>query len=267
MIAERDIRRAAEILGRCRLDRRPVQALPVDCRPRDEAEGYAVQDALHAWQEAAGLGGLVGYKIGCTNRAMQALMGVDIPCAGGMLAANLHDGEAAFQLSRFVRVGVECEIGMRMATDVPADGAPYTGDAIAEHVAACMAAAEIVDDRYVDFRALGVPNLIADDFFAAAAVVGDEVAAWRDVDLASLTGTTRVNGAEAGRGRGADVMGHPLEALAWLANTLAGRGRSLKSGDLVLTGSMVLVQWIDGPADVEISVAGLGEVRVRFDEG
>jgi 2-oxo-3-hexenedioate decarboxylase/2-keto-4-pentenoate hydratase len=89
---------------------------------------------------------------------------------------------------------------------------------------------------------------------------------WREIDLAGVTGTTRINGAEAGRGRGSDVMGHPLEALAWLANTLAGRGRSLKRGDLVLTGSMVLVQWLDGPAEVEVSVAGLGEVRVRFDE-
>ena len=78
-------------------------------------------------------------------------------------------------------------------------------------------------------------------------------------------GTTTVDGVEAGRGRGADVMGNPLEALAWLANALAERGRALGRGDIVLTGALVAVQWLVGPADVVAAVSGLGRVNARFE--
>lgn len=267
MNSKPDVHRAAQILGQARLDRRPLGPLPDDCRPNNEAEGFAIQEALHRWQAEAGLGGQAGYKIACTAAAMQELLGIDAPCVGGILAANLYDHEVVFPMSGFVHVGIECEVAMRLASDVAASGAPYSGDGMVEHVEACMAAAEIVDNRYEDFRSFGVPCLIADDFFCAGAVVGEPVKNWREIDLKGVTGTTRIDGVEGGRGCGADVMGHPLEALAWLANTLAAHGRSLKRGDLVLTGSMVVVQWLDGPADVEVLVDGLGQVRIRFDEG
>ena len=259
-----DFARAAALLGRARLDRQAIGLLPDDCRPRDEAEGYAVQDALHDWQAKAGQGGLAGYKIGCTTPVMQEALGIGNPCAGGLLAANVHAERAAFRLSDYLRVGVECEIAVRLAADAPARQAPYTRDDIAGLVAACMVAIEVVEDRYADARTLGAPALIADDFFQAAAVVGEPVTAWRDIDLAGVAASTSVNGAEAGRGRGADVMGHPFEALAWLANALSARGRGLRQGDLVLTGSMVIVQWIEAPAVVSASVTGLGGVEVRF---
>ena len=102
-----------------------------------------------------------------------------------------------------------------------------------------MAGMEIVDDRYVDYKSLDTPTLIADDFFDAGCVLGQSVDDWRRLDLSALIGVTRINGAEVGRGRSADVMGHPFEALAWLANNLARRGRSLQAGEFVFTGSVV----------------------------
>ena len=127
-----------------------------------------------------------------------------------------------------------------------------------------MAAIEIVDDRYDDFRALDAASLIADDFFSAGAVVGAPVAAWRGLDLAALRGTMTINDEVVGSGIGADVMGHPFEALAWLANHAAATGRPLAEGDVVLTGSVVETRWV-GPGDsVRIEVEGLGEASVSF---
>ena len=256
---------AARLLDGARRAHHPVEPLPDVCRPLDAKAGYAVQDALHAHQAAHGMGGLAGYKIGCTTRVMQEMLGIDSPCAGGILARNVFQARAAFRLSDCVGAGAECEIAMRLSRDVPASGAPYSGERAGEYVESCMAAMEVVENRYSDFAALGVPTLIADDFFQRAVVVGEPVHAWREVDLAAAVGTTTVDGAEAGRGVGADVMGNPLEALAWLANALAERGRSLGRGDIVLTGALVAVQWLDGPADVVAAVSGLGRVDARFE--
>ena len=139
---------------------------------------------------------------------------------------------------------------------------PDRGSAAVE---ACLAAIEVVDDRYSDFRELGVPTLVADDFFAAGCVLGPPVTGWRDFDLAALEAATAIDGVEIGRGHGADVMGHPLEALAWLANGMAGRGRGLRRGQFVLTGSIVAVHWLAPGESAAVEVEGLGAVRVRFD--
>jgi 2-oxo-3-hexenedioate decarboxylase/2-keto-4-pentenoate hydratase len=128
-----------------------------------------------------------------------------------------------------------------------------------------MAGMEIVDDRYVDYKSLDTPTLIADDFFDAGCVLGEPVAAWRSLDLASLSGVTRINGVEVGRGRGADVMGHPFEALAWLANSLAHRGRHLRAGEFVFTGSVVETKWVNRGDRVVMQIERLGTVEAVFE--
>jgi 2-oxo-3-hexenedioate decarboxylase/2-keto-4-pentenoate hydratase len=126
-----------------------------------------------------------------------------------------------------------------------------------------MAAIEIVDDRYEDWRTTDTPTLIADDFFAAGCVLGDPVA--DPGDPAALTGTTSINGVEAGRGVGRDVMGHPLNALAWIASSLAERGKHLRAGEIVLLGSLVETKWLSRGDEVAIEVSGLGRVEMRVE--
>ena len=138
---------------------------------------------------------------------------------------------------------------MRLGRPLPAAEAPFDRADVAAAVESCMAAIEIVDDRYDDFRALDAASLVADDFFSAGAVLGAPVSVpisgWSGLDLAALRGTMTINDAEVGSGTGADVMGHPFEALAWLANHAAATGRPLAEGDVVLTGSIVETNWVE----------------------
>jgi len=106
-----------------------------------------------------------------------------------------------------------------------------------------MAGMELVDARYVDYSKLDTPTLIADDFFDAGCVLGPEVTDWRRIDLGALGGVTTINGSEAGRGRSGDVMGHPFEALAWLASLMSQRGHGLRAGEFIFTGSVVETKW------------------------
>jgi 2-keto-4-pentenoate hydratase len=80
--------------------------------------------------------------------------------------------------------------------------------------------------------------------------------------LSEVIGQTFIHGVEVGRGTGSDVMGHPHAALAWLANNLAGRGRLLRAGQIVLTGSLVQTVWLAPEDKVVVTVSGLGSVAL-----
>jgi len=261
-------RRAAQIIASARIGRIPLGRLPDDCRPDGEAVGYDVQDAVHAALSDRGWGALAGYKIGCTTAIMQAHLGLNSPCGGGVFESGVLHGAADLAVEDYVRVGAEIEIAVRMGADLPGDFtgdlAPFDRKTVASAVESCMAAMEIVDNRYEDSATMGTATLIADDFFGAGCLLGAPVVEWRDLDLGAATGRLLVDGVEIGRGRGADVMGHPFEALAWLANNLAARGRMLRRGDIVLTGSLVRVHYPAPGETVDIVIDGLGGVRARF---
>ena len=265
MIANTAAERAAELIGEARNAGRRVGPLPADCTPANEVDGYTAQSALHAWLAEIGSGPLVGYKVGCTTPVMQEIVGVPNPAYGGVMTMGTHLGSAAFAAVAFQNPGIECEVAVRISNNTEPDRTDYNRSSIAGHVGSCMAAMEIVDNRYGDFKTAGAPLMIADDFFHAACVLGPEIEAWNDLDLAALEGRTKIDGTTVGTGLGAAVMGHPLEAVAWLANALAARGRNLAAGQLVLCGSFVAVHWIDAyPTEAVVEVDGLGTVAARF---
>jgi 2-keto-4-pentenoate hydratase len=258
-----DIRTAAKTIAAARRNRTPLPPLAPDAAPGSEAEGYRIQDAVHKLL-AAELGALVGYKIGCTSPVMQQYLDIPHPCGGGVFAKGVFDSGASLSTKDFVRVGVECEIAVRLARDLALTEEPFTAEWVAESIEAYLPAIEIVDDRYVDWQTLGAPTLVADDFFAAGCVLGKPVARIEAPDLLHVAGRAVVNGKEVGRGTGADVLGHPNNALAWLANHLAADGRGLHAGQIVLTGSLVKTVWLKAGDSVVMELEGLGTVSAKF---
>jgi 2-keto-4-pentenoate hydratase len=257
------ISEAARLIASARRTRAPLRALPADFAPQDEAEGYRTQRAVHDLL-LPHCGAIVGFKIGCTSAVMQQYLDIPHPCAGGVFARGVHDSGASLRAADFVHVGVECEIAVRLGRDLAPSRAPFTADTVGPAIEAYLPAIEIVDDRYVDWQTLGAPTLVADDFFAAGCVIGKPVARSAAPDLLDVVGRAVINGAEAGRGSGADVLGHPHHALAWLANHLAADGKGLHAGQMVLTGSLVKTVWLAAGDAVEIELSGLGRVSAEF---
>lgn len=254
---------AAKFIATARRSRAPLAALPSDVVPADEAEGYKVQRALHDLMRPQ-IGSLVGYKIGCTSKVMQEYLDIPHPCGGGVFEKGVHDSGVKLSASDYVRVGVECEIAVKLARDLLPPEQPFTAEWMGEAVEAYYPAIEIVDDRYVKWETAGAPTLVADDFFAAGCVLGAAVARSAVPDLLKVAGRAIINGKEAGRGTGADVLGHPHHALAWLANHLAGEGRGLHAGQIVLTGSLVKTVWLSAGDHVRMELDGLGVVEATF---
>jgi 2-oxo-3-hexenedioate decarboxylase/2-keto-4-pentenoate hydratase len=103
-----------------------------------------------------------------------------------------------------------------------------------------MASVEIVEHRFRDFTTAGPPSLIADDFFSCGCVLGAAITLAEAGDLAALNGGFSIDGeVPQQQGNGAAILGHPLNALAWLADHLNARGSNLKAGEVITLGSVI----------------------------
>jgi 2-keto-4-pentenoate hydratase len=240
--------------------------LPPELAPRDAEEAYAIQDCYVA-RRAERLGAIAGYKIALSSREMQRFVGVDAPQAGVMLASTLHRTPASVRAADYVRLVVEFEIAVEMAADLPAADAPYTRERIAPLIGAVMPALELADDRNADYSRLAKHplELIADNAWNEGAVLGVPLEDWRAIDLAAVRGVATINGRVVGEGMGAAAMGHPLEAVAWIANHLAAHGRGLVFRNVVITGSIITTKSVRAGDLVRFSIAELGEVELRVD--
>ena len=253
-MAEPDIRRKAERIAALFRERRPIDMLPPDLMPADLAEAYAIRGAF-AQIEAPRRGRVAGYKIGLTTPVMQKLCGVEEPCFGAIFAGEVHRGRADLAVRDYCRLGIETEIAVRLGEDLP-DGDP---ERVATAVESCMAAIEVLEDLRHDYKRLSAAAMVAGNVWNAGAVLGPPVADWRRLDLARAAARLTINGREIGRGTGGDVMGSPLNALAWLAAKLAAAGTPLERGMVVLTGSMVPIQFPEPGDHAEIGRASCRE--------
>jgi len=234
---------------------------PLTAAPPDPAAGYAIQRRL---AERLGAVPPLGFKIGATTKQMQEYLGLSGPAAGFVPRESLRPDGATLRFAEFLNVGVECEVGVRLGRDLPPG--PCTREQAADAVAEVHPAIEVVEKRYpADLATLGTPTLIADQVFHAAALMGAPVPDWRALDLGAVRGELRVNGAAKASGHGRDLLGHPFEALAWLAGSGASEVfGGLKAGQMVWLGSVTPPIWLDGPCEVEAAFDLLGTARLRF---
>lgn len=258
--------RAARQLLEAHERRSPFAPLPHDLAPKSTEEAYAIQDDFVALRSDR-FGAIAGYKIALSSAEMQRFVGVNEPQAGVMLESTLRHTPARVRSSDYVHLIVEFEIAVRIAADLPAADAPYTRARIAECVGAVMPAIEIADDRHADYSQLARHplELIADNAWNEGAVLGVPVEDWRSLDLGALRGVATINGKQVGEGVGAAALGHPLDAVAWIANHLAAHGRGLVFKDVVITGSIITTKTVRPGDLVRFELDRLGSVELRVD--
>ena len=258
--------KAAQRLLEAHAARERFAPLPAELAPRTSAEAYAIQDAFVALR-ASKLGARAGYKIALTSAEMRRFVGVDTPQAGVMLASTVQRSPGKVRAADYGRLIVEFEIAVQLAEDLPAADKPFFRDRVAKAVGAVMPALELADDRNADYARLSQHplELIAANCWNEGAVLGAPVADWRALDLAAAHASATINGKPVGEGRGADAMGHPFDAVAWLADHLASLGRGLVRGDVVITGSIVTSKFPKAGDHLRFAVAGLGQVDLQVD--
>jgi 2-keto-4-pentenoate hydratase len=257
---------AAKVLFEAHEQREPFRPLPPELAPHSAEAAYAIQDAFVALR-AQRRGAIAGYKIALSSAEMRRFVGVEQPQAGMIFESTMYRTPAAVRAADFLRLIVEFEIAVQMAEDLPAADAPFSFERVAQAVGSVMPALELADDRNADYAELAKHplELIADNSWNEGVVLGYPLAEWRALDLAAARGRASINGKPVGEGVGGDAMGHPFNAVAWIANHLAAHSRGLLRGDVVITGSIVTTKTVKPGDLVQFSVEGLGEVELRVD--
>jgi 2-keto-4-pentenoate hydratase len=235
-------------------------ALDASLRPRDRAEGYAIQAAIENYSS----GKLFGWKTAATSEAGQKHINVEGPMAGRILPETIiPDGGTASMAGNKMRVG-EPEFAFRMATDLPPRPAPYTVREVLDAVDTLHPAIEIPDSRFADFVRAGAAQIIADNACAHLFVLGAPTAAnWRARDLVEERPVITLRG-QRYIGHGKNVLGDPRIALAWLANELRALGLTLRAGEVVTTGTCHPPLPIQSGDLFEADFGALGKVSVGF---
>jgi len=233
--------------------------VPADIRPATRAEGYAVQKQLERRSAAP----LFGWKIAATSLAGQAHIAVDGPLAGRVLHETVVAGGAELPLgANHMRVA-EAEFAFRMGRALPPRAEPYTVDEAVAAVETLHPAIEVPDSRFDDFTVVGAAQLIADNACAHQFVLGPATAAgWRELNLAEHPAVATVAGGNTHHGKGANVLGDPRVALAWLVNELSSLGITLEAGQVVTTGTCIVPLPIAAGSLVTADFGVLGQVSV-----
>lgn len=224
-------------------------------------DAYAVQLTQRQARLDAGRR-IVGHKVGLTSLAMQRQLGVDSPDFGFVTDdAVFRDGDTV-GADRFIAPKVEPEFGFVLSSDLRGPGVdPEQARAATGEV---FAALEIIDSRIADWD-IRLVDTVADNASGAAIALG---ATPLDVDprapLDDVRCTLVVDGQDRGSGTGADVLGDPFVAVAWLANTLGERGITLEAGQIVLPGSFCAAYPVRAGSTATADFPGLGSVTIHF---
>ena len=236
------------------------QAAPLsESAPLSLADAYRIQDELRGALLGKGER-LAGWKAGFTGRASQQAFGVDHPVCGFLLASGVLATGTEVPVARFAALMVEVEVAFVMKRDL---AGPGVSPALAlTAVEGALPALELVDGRFS-----GKPtaaDVVADGVFANAVVLGQPLTAVAGLDLALEGVVYELDGQVAATNTAAEVMGNPLNSLAWVANHLGKRGLGLRAGDLVMSGSISTLLRPKAGDTVSARFTRLGSVSARF---
>jgi 2-keto-4-pentenoate hydratase len=240
----------------------PLPPLRQVLEPTDAAGAYAVQDINTRFWLSEGRR-IVGRKIGLTAEAVQKQLGVDRPDFGVLFEdMRLADG-GVLPASRTLQPKAEAEVAIVLARDL--DNPEATAEDVFAATEAAVTAIEIVDSRIADWK-ITFADTVADNGSSAFFVLGSEFRPLKGLDLRTCGMAMEVNGKVVSLGAGVACLGHPLNAAAWLARTLAGLGAGLKAGDIILTGALGPMATLSPGDVVKAEVGGLGSVSFTYED-
>lgn len=224
------------------------------------AEAYAVQLAATCRKQAAGRRRL-GYKVGFASRGIQEAFGVHEPIFGHLIEGAVYRDGATIPRRAFIHPGVEPELLFVMSRRLRGPG--VTAEQVLAATQRVAPAFELVDCRFPTWK-FSVADCIADNGCNAGAVLGGGEEAGLGLDLGELEMALEKNGVEVGRARGAAILGHPANSVAWLVNKLAEFDRALEAGECVLCGSFTTTYMAEAGDRFEAAYSGLGRLAARF---
>jgi len=254
------IQALADHLESAELKARDVVKITDEHPEMDFADAYAIQYAIRANKLAHGVK-LSGLKMGLTSFAKMKQMGVDTPVFGFVSDYMARPDGGEIKTSELIHPKVEAEICI--VTKAPLRGPGCHVGTVLAAVDFVVPAVEIIDSRYRDFK-FDLKSVVADNTSASRFVVGSRMRAVDGLDLRTLGVVLEKNGRIVAMAAGAAVLGHPLTAVAMLANHLGARGQEIPAGSFVMTGGVTEAIAVTAGDHVSVRFQDLGTVSIRF---
>jgi 2-keto-4-pentenoate hydratase len=253
-----DPRSMADALIAAERERKPIapftDAVPgLDAETGYQAQRLVVQHRLDRGER------LIGAKLGLTSRVKQEAMGVHEPLYGWLTSGMAHPHGEPLPLGELIHPRAEPEIAFLIGREIRP---PATITSVLEATEAVLAAVEVLDSRYEDFR-FRLPDVVADNASGSRIVLGPCARRPGDLcDLRLLGCVLRAQGDVVATAAGGAVMGHPAAAVAWLVNRLSPGDWRLEPGALVLSGGLTAPVPMGPGSVVSAEFDGLGTIDV-----
>jgi 2-keto-4-pentenoate hydratase len=249
----------SQALLQARRDRAPIPPLTETFPDMTVEDAYAVQQGLVAGLLAEG-DSIIGYKLGLTSRPMQEMLGVDQPDYAPVLGSTVYANGGDVPADRYIAPRMEAEICVVL--DAPLSGPHCTAAQAWEATRGLVAALEIVDSRIADWR-ISLADTISDLASNGAVAFGSQVVPLGDFDPALIGMVFTRNGDIVATGAGAAALGGPIDAVAWLANTLHPLGVTLPAGAIIMTGALHAAVPFDAGDVFRADFDRLGPITLR----
>lgn len=204
---------------------------------------------------------VVGKKVGLTSRAMQAMLGVDEPDYGHILDRMVVMEGEKIPTKDLIQPRIEGELAFVMKEDLKGPGITLTD--VIRSIEGVIPSLEIIDSRIVDWK-IKLPDTVADNASSARIVLGGVITPVFSLDLRTVGMVLEKNGEAVATAAGAAVLGHPAQAVAWLANKLAAYGITLHRGEVVLSGSLTAAVPVTSGDFIRADFGLLGDVKITF---
>jgi len=223
-------------------------------------DAYAIQQHILAMRLANGER-VIGKKIGVTSQVVMDMLGVFQPDFGWLTDAMLLNQSQNISIDTLIQPKAEGEIAFLI--NKPIKGPGITSEAVLAATEGVIACFEIVDSRIQDWK-IRIEDTIADNASCGVFVLGEKLVSPYAVDLRTCGMVLEKNGEIVATGTGAAALGHPANAVAWLANTLGQYDISLDAGDIILSGSLAAMVPVQSGDSLNVTIDGIGSCSVRF---
>ena len=256
-----DYEKASRLLVKAEKEKKPIG--PISDRTSNGLsldEAHSLCEGLIQERVAAGEN-LAGYKIGFTNIPVREKMGWPDSMYGYLMDSMLLESGIQVALSDLISPKIECEICFRLGADL--SDKDLSVDQVLAATEAVGASFEICDSRFSKWEC-PFPDVYADNGFACRVVLPGDWYPVSQVDLPAETVALFQNGNKIAEGQGASAMGHPANAVAWLAGKMADRGKGLKAGQLIMTGTLTPIIPIEKGSTYVADFSSLGKVEISF---
>jgi 2-oxo-3-hexenedioate decarboxylase len=257
-MTERNHQELALLLDQARLEARSVPPLTKTHPDLPLRDAYSIQAEGVRLRIAHGER-VVGMKMGLTSEAKRKQMNLDSPVYGVLTDRMQVPAGGVFRLQGTIHPKIEPEIAFRTSRELRGR---ITREQALDACASAMAAMEILDSRYIDFKYFSLPDVVADNSSSSMFVLGTTERPPRELDLTRLQMSMEVNGAQVQSALSNAISGDPILSVVQLCELLDARGESLPAGSIVLAGAATAAHMMQPGDQVRLTVEGLGSVSV-----